>query len=152
MTTTMATTNRLLTKASLAAFYGIFIFASEAQSVFAAPTIQTADQCKKLTGGISGGVNCAAGDSSIAGTTLLGKGGIFEKVVNILLFIVGALSVIMLIVGGIRYVISAGDQNAVTGAKNTILYAIIGLVISFLAFAAVRFVVGALDPTNATTY
>ena len=107
MTTTMATTNRLLTKASLAAFYGIFIFASEAQSVFAAPTIQTADQCKKLTGGISGGVNC---------------------------------------------VISAGDQNAVTGAKNTILYAIIGLVISFLAFAAVRFVVGALDPTNATTY
>ncbi|MBP9132160.1 hypothetical protein KBF61_03440 [Candidatus Saccharibacteria bacterium] len=147
----MTLTNSAVQKVSLGAFYGIFMFASAANSVFAASTPQTTDQCKTLTGGISGGVNCAGGSSSVSGTNLLGSGGIFEKIVNLLLFIVGAISVIMLIVGGIRYVISAGDQNAVTGAKNTILYAIIGLVISFLAFAAVRFVVGALDPTNATT-
>jgi hypothetical protein len=46
----------------------------------------------------------------------------------------------MLIIGGVRYVVSAGDQNAVTSAKNTILYAIIGIVIAFLAYAAVNFV------------
>ena len=51
----------------------------------------------------------------------------------------------MVIIGGIRYVISAGDQNAVTAAKNTILYAIMGLVIAMLAYALVRFIVSALS-------
>ena len=52
---------------------------------------------------------------------------------------------IPLIIGGIRYVVSGGDQGAVTSAKNTILYAIIGIVIAFLAFAAVRFVTDQLQ-------
>lgn len=69
---------------------------------------------------------------------------VFRIVVNILLFIVGAVAVIMLVIGGLRYVTSNGDQNAVTGAKNTILYAIIGIVVAFLAYAAVNFVVNQL--------
>src|SRR5205809_721108 len=55
------------------------------------------------------------------------------SITNLLLFIIGAISVIMIIIGGIRYVTSSGDQTAVTAAKNTILYAIIGVVVSFLA-------------------
>jgi multisubunit Na+/H+ antiporter MnhB subunit len=51
----------------------------------------------------------------------------------------------MLIIGGIRYVVSAGDQNAVTSAKNTILYAIIGIIVAFLAYAAVNFVSDQLE-------
>ena len=47
----------------------------------------------------------------------------------------------MLIVGGIRYVVSGGDQSAVQGAKNTILYAIVGVVVAILAFAVVNFVI-----------
>jgi hypothetical protein len=78
---------------------------------------------------------------------LFEEGGVFRQVTNILLFLVGIISVIMLIIGGIRYVVSGGDQNAVQGAKNTILYAIIGIVVAFLAFAAVRFVTGNLDPS-----
>ncbi|HSX48353.1 MAG TPA: hypothetical protein VLF41_02540 [Candidatus Nanoarchaeia archaeon] len=66
---------------------------------------------------------------------------IFQTVANTLIFIVGAIAVIMLIVGGLRYVLSSGDQAAVTGAKNTILYAIIGIIVAILAFAAVNFVV-----------
>lgn len=62
-------------------------------------------------------------------------------VINILLYIVGFVAVIMLVVGGIRYVASAGDQNAVQGAKNTILYAIVGIVIAFMAWAVVNFVI-----------
>jgi hypothetical protein len=50
----------------------------------------------------------------------------------------------MIVLGGFRYVISAGDQNAVTAAKNTILYAVIGLVVAFLGSAAVNFIVSNL--------
>ncbi len=68
-------------------------------------------------------------------------GDVFKNVVNILLFIIGAVSVIMLIYGGIRYTTSGGNANSVTAAKNTIMYSIIGLVIAILAFAVVNFVV-----------
>ena len=66
--------------------------------------------------------------------------GIFKIIVNVLLFIIAAIAVIMLIIGGIRYVVSGGDQSAVTAAKNTILYAIIGIIVAILAYAAVNFV------------
>lgn len=76
-------------------------------------------------------------------TTLTGTGGVFTTVVNIALFIIGALSVIMLIYGGIRYTVSGGDSGSVTSAKNTILYAIIGLVVAIFAYAIVNWVIGA---------
>lgn len=72
-------------------------------------------------------------------------GSIFKTIANVLLLIIGSVAVIMLIIGGIRYVVSAGDSNALQGAKNTILYAIIGIVVAFMAFAAVNFVIGQLD-------
>lgn len=75
---------------------------------------------------------------------LFGDQGIFRQITNTILYIVGIIAVIMLIWGGIRYVVSGGDAKKVTDAKNTILYAIIGLVISFLAFAIVNFVINAL--------
>lgn len=64
-----------------------------------------------------------------------------KQVVNILLFIIGTISVIMIILGGIRYTISNGDSSQVTSAKNTIMYAVIGLVVALLAYAIVNFVV-----------
>ena len=72
---------------------------------------------------------------------LTGTGGVFTTVVNIALFIIGALSVIMLIYGGIRYTVSGGDSGSVTAAKNTILYAIIGIVVAIFAYAIVNFVI-----------
>lgn len=89
---------------------------------------------------ISTGVNCAQGEEQP--TELFGQEGIFTTVVNVLLFLIGAISVIMLIIGGIRYTISNGDQGAVTSAKNTILYAIIGLIVAIMAYAIVGFVTG----------
>jgi hypothetical protein len=67
-------------------------------------------------------------------------GNIIKKVINILSILVGAVSVIMLIVGGFRYVISNGDANSTKGAKDTILYALIGLIIVLFAQVIVRFV------------
>lgn len=81
---------------------------------------------------------------------LFGDKGVFKQVTNTILYIVGIIAVIMLIVGGIKYVVSGGDSKKVTDAKNTVLYAIIGLVISFLAFAIVNFVVAALPSSNST--
>ena len=78
-------------------------------------------------------------------TNLTGTGGAFTTIVNVLLFIIGAVSVIMLIYGGIRYTTSGGNANSVTAAKNTIMYAIIGLIIAIFAFAIVNFVVGELN-------
>ncbi|MBR5027023.1 hypothetical protein IKX64_00275, partial [Candidatus Saccharibacteria bacterium] len=75
---------------------------------------------------------------------LFGDTGVFRQITDTILYIVGIIAVIMLIWGGIRYVVSGGDAKKVTDAKNTILYAIIGLIISFLAYAIVRFVVNAL--------
>ncbi len=73
-------------------------------------------------------------------TDIDGSKGVLVTVVNVLLFLIGALSVIMIIYGGIRYVTSGGDQGAVTSAKNTILYAVVGLIIAILAYAVVNFV------------
>lgn len=61
-------------------------------------------------------------------------------VVNLLSWIVGIVSVIMIIVGGFRYITSGGASDKVTGAKNTIIYAVIGLVIVALAQFIVNFV------------
>ncbi len=65
---------------------------------------------------------------------------LIRNVINILLWAIGIVSVIMIIIGGIRYATSNGDSNQVTAAKNTIMYAVIGLVIAIFAYAIVYFV------------
>src|SRR5262245_3127502 len=65
---------------------------------------------------------------------------IITTVINIFSLIVGVVSVIMIIIGGLRYITSGGDSGNVTNAKNTILYAIVGLVIVALAQIIVHFV------------
>jgi hypothetical protein len=81
-------------------------------------------------------------------TTLFGFGGILTTITGILLYVVGALAVIMVVVGGLRYAISGGNSVAVTAARNTVVYAIVGLVIAVLAYAIVNFVLGAIFPSN----
>jgi len=71
-------------------------------------------------------------------------GDLAKDFVNIMLFAVGILAVIMLIWGGIRYVLSGGDSGAVSSAKKTILYAVVGLIVAILAYAIVNFVITAI--------
>ena len=95
-----------------------------------------------FNGTVQSGVNAARGTD--VPSTLLGDDGVLTTIVNTLLFIIGFLSVIMLIFGGLRYIISGGNAAAVTTAKNTILYAIVGLIIAIFAYAIVNFVIGSL--------
>ena len=68
-----------------------------------------------------------------------------RTVINAIVFIVGMIAVVMIILGGVNYATSQGDPGKVKKGKDTILYGIIGLVISILAFAIVNFVLGALQ-------
>jgi hypothetical protein len=65
---------------------------------------------------------------------------LIKLVINVVSLIVGVVAVIMIIFGGFKYITSGGEGSNVSGAKNTILYAIIGLVIVALAQVIVRFV------------
>ncbi|MCA1807366.1 MAG: hypothetical protein LC687_05920 [Actinobacteria bacterium] len=67
-------------------------------------------------------------------------------IIDILSLIIGIIAVIMIIVGGLKYILSSGDASNVTSAKNTILYAIVGLVIVAFAQAIVAFAIDTADP------
>lgn len=80
---------------------------------------------------------------------LVGADGVFTKFTSIALYVIGAISVIMLLWGGLRYIMSGGDSKKVTDAKNTVLYAIIGLIIAVLSYAIIHFVLTAIDSVAA---
>jgi len=80
-------------------------------------------------------------DSAICKSTGNDIGTIITKVVNVLLYILGIIAVIMMIVAGIRYTTSQGDAKTVADAKNTILYAVVGIVVAFSAYAIVNWVI-----------
>ncbi len=74
----------------------------------------------------------------------------FGNIVNALIFIVGAIAVLMLIIAAIRFATSAGDAEAAKGARNTILYAIIAIVVAILAYAIINFVIKGVSQTPAS--
>ncbi|MCE7936393.1 hypothetical protein DYH10_01175 [Candidatus Saccharibacteria bacterium CPR2] len=83
------------------------------------------------------GIGVGGGDCNNPG----GIGPVISKVTTAIAFVVGGISIIMIIVGGIRYVMSAGDPNGAKGAKDTIMYSLIGLVIAIAAYAIANWVV-----------
>lgn len=89
------------------------------------------------------------GLDSISGDNVISFDNAIESVVKTLLFIIGAASVVMIIYGGFRYVTSAGEASAVKSAKDTIMYAVVGLVIALVAWGIADFVINAL--TGSTT-
>jgi type IV secretion system pilin len=64
-----------------------------------------------------------------------------SNVLDAVFILIGALSVLFLLIGAMRYVASNGDQGQITQAKNSILYAVIGIVVSLTAFTIVQFVI-----------
>lgn len=83
----------------------------------------------------SGTDTCSGGDAEGSFKSTI------KKIVDIFSVVVGAVAVVMIIIGGFRYIVSGGDSGNVTSAKNTILYAIVGLVIVAFAQIIVNFVI-----------
>ncbi len=71
-------------------------------------------------------------------------GGVLKNVISLLLYLAGTIAVIMIVVGAIRYITSDGDPSKASTAKNTVLYAVIGLVVAVMSFGIVSFVLGRL--------
>ena len=87
------------------------------------------------------GSNLVTDDSDCStdqGTTNVNS--LIKQAINFFSAIVGIVSVVMIIYGGFKYVTSGGDSGNVTGAKNTIIYAVIGLIIVAMAQFIVQFV------------
>lgn len=104
---------------------------------FALPSPASAAIIDKSCEGITDSAICKA-----KGEKVDGSNGILKTIVDTLLLVVGFLSVAMIIFGGIKYMTSSGDSAKLTAAKNTILYAAIGLVVAVCAFAIVSWIVG----------
>jgi len=118
----------------------------------AAPAAYAA--CNSTTANaIANGASTALNSTSGGLTTCTGNstgsiGNLSAQVVNIFSVIVGVAAVIMIIYGGFRYVTSGGDSGRISSAKNSLIYAIVGLIIVALAQVIVHFV---LTATNNVT-
>lgn len=110
--------------------------------VMATTTTTTTTTTTEVANPAQAGAEAARGSGMPS--ELVGVNGVFTKITNTILYAVGIVSVVMLIYGGIRYVVSGGDSKKVTDAKNTIMYALIGLIIAILSFAIVNFVINAV--------
>ena len=113
----------LLSAVSLVAVFAFFAPAAIAQNA--------GDVCEGV--GAAGG-SCTETGASTTVDSIVGLG------VNIISVIVGIAAVIMIILGGFKYITSGGDSSSVQSAKNTILYAIIGLVVVAMAQMITGFV------------
>jgi multisubunit Na+/H+ antiporter MnhB subunit len=80
------------------------------------------------------------GVTDVGGGGQVSLGTRIKNIVNILLYILGAIAVIMIVIGGIRYTTSNGDSGNIKSAKDTILYAVVGLVVALLAYSIINFV------------
>lgn len=127
-------------KSIRAAIVGVLLVPAMAIGSLLVPVTAFA-ACEGLTGAALGACEAKGADQA---TDLFGAGGIFQTITNTALFLIGAISVLMLIYGGISYTISMGDAKKVETAKNTIMYAVIGIVVALLAYAIVNFVLTSL--------
>lgn len=84
--------------------------------------------------------------SGVAGNEICDKSGqtdatpLIRNIINILLYIVSVVSIIMIIVGGMRYILSSGDSGKVASAKNTVVYAAVGLIVAVFSWVIVNLV------------
>lgn len=106
--------------------------------------VGTDDVCAGLEGAGGGGCDSDPGDLTVEST--------IQTAINIVSWVVGIIAVIMIIVGGAKYVTSGGDSNGVQSAKNTIMYALIGIVIVALAQVIVQFTLRKTTTEPDTTY
>lgn len=113
-------------------------------SLFAAGALPASAQTSpQITNGLCTGANLQFDLDSNATCSDSGAtqsiNNIVHTIINLMSALVGIVAVVMIIVGGLRYITSGGNDTSVTSAKNTILYAIIGLVVVALAQILVRF-------------
>lgn len=107
-------------------------------STFISPVTYADDVCSPQSG-VPDSVKDAAGCNNNTNPNAL-KNTVVEILNNIIL-VLGIVAVVFIIIGGINYMTSMGDAGKAKKARDTILYAVIGLIICVLAYAIVNFVI-----------
>lgn len=121
----------------------------------AVPVIGGIAAADNVSTNLCGGVDAATGAGNCStqttgGSAESGLKGLASTIVKYFSIIVGAASVIMIIYGGFRYITSGGDSGKVGNAKNTLIYALIGLIIVALAQLIVRVVISQANTSSST--
>jgi type IV secretory pathway VirB2 component (pilin) len=92
-----------------------------------------------IFGNLVGNVG-SVGSGAVTGVAQLQGSQLLQRILNVVYFLAGTIAVIVIIIAGLMYVTASGDSGRVTKSKNTLTYAIVGLVIVILAFAITNFV------------
>ena len=129
-------------KAIMAGLLVFPMFALSVSLLTPAASVTAVENCDANGINITTGAECSHGTGTPS--NLFGDGSVFQRITDVALGLIAAISVLMLIYGGIRYTTSGGNSNNVTAAKDTIMYAIIGIIIAVLAYAIVHFVLTSL--------
>jgi Type IV secretion system pilin len=129
----------LLTKKNIVTLLAFVAVLFVAATLFGPTTFAEQSEISK---DICKGVVSASGDSCSATESTKTVNDLINDVINLLSWAIGVIAVVMLIFGGFKFVTSAGDSGKVSSARQTIVYAVIGLIIVALAQTIVKFVVG----------
>ena len=89
----------------------------------------------------SAGSSAVCKDKGSSGNPISGSGGLLVKITRIIAYIGGVAAIIMLIIGGIRYILSGGDPGKISSAKDTIVSALIGIAVIVLGTVLIVYVV-----------
>ena len=116
--------------ALVAALASFSLLLAPVPTVLAAPVDVFTETCKNNSGDA---VLCSKSDGS-------GIFTVIKQVIQVMLIVAGIVAVIMIVIGGIKYTTSNGDQAHVKSAKDTILYSVIGLVVAIISYAIVTYV------------
>lgn len=118
------------------AFVAIGIVAALPSRVAAVDVVQPV--CNNVTGSEQPAV--CKDNNTDGGNPILGPDGVLTTYIRILSYAIGVISIIVIIIGGIRFITSNGDSQTVNAAQKTVIYAVVGLVVAAFSQALVLFV------------
>lgn len=84
---------------------------------------------------------CSADGSN---NPIAGPDGVLTRAIEILSYVAGVAAVIMIIIGGLKFITANGDPNSISSARNTVIYALIGVAVFATSQLIVRFVISRL--------
>lgn len=134
----------------LISILAIFSFAPMLAPAIASAATDSADNLAcGVEGDLAGTTDCSSADTVNADSSI---NSIIETALRIFQIVVGIVSVVMIVMGGLRYITSGGETTAVGTAKNTILYALVGIVVVALAEIIIQFVLNRANNAGSGTF
>lgn len=88
---------------------------------------------------------CATNTNQLpSGNSIYGRDGVLTKAANLIVMVVGVASVIVIMIGGFKYITSSGDPTSAKSAKDTIMFAVVGIIVAVFGELIVVFVLNRL--------